>query len=339
MIFSAIAVALVKVAFFPDVQAKDEPTTPTASIAEQVTTASIGSIVNTVEVAGSVVADDAVQAKATLAGEVLEVFVAVGQQVELDAPIATIRQDIPVEPVAGVDAEGNPTLTQPKPIYKTATVTAPVSGTVSSVPVVVAQVLAVGDLVANVAPPSFSVTGSIRPEDQFRLIEQPLDAQVTVVGGPAAFTCTGLTITSPLSGSESGAGQTDPGSAPDAGGASGPVVRCHVPADVRVFAGLTATITLPGGSAENVLVLPATAVKGNSASGSVWVLGAEGQKEERPVTLGLSDGTNVEIVEGVTEDDQVLQFIPVDDPSDEPGQGCIEQPDGSMYCDEAGFAG
>ena len=101
-----------------------------------------------------------------------------------------------------------------------------------------------------------------------------------------------------------------------------------------MFAGLTAKLTLAGGSVENAMTLPVTAVKGNAASGSVWVIGENGTSEERAVSLGLNDGTLVQITDGLAEGDTVLEFIPIVDATDPAQDGCIEQPDGSVYCDE-----
>lgn len=330
-IFAVIAIALVKVAFFPDAAAEADPAMATGSITEPVTQVALGSIVTTVVVDGAVSADPAAPGKATLAGEVSIVPVSQGQAVAAGDSLATIRQEILQEPVAKTDADGNVTMTQPKPKYKTAAVTAPVSGVVSSVPVIVGQIVAVGDVIATVAPPTFSVTGPIKPEDQFKLVAQPVDGQVEVIGGPGAFTCTGLTISSPLAGAEASAPeQGDTGAAT----ATGATVRCSIPADVRVFAGLTAKLTIAGGSVDNAMTLPVTAVKGNAASGTVWVVGKDGAHEERAVTLGLNDGTVVQILDGVAEGDEVLEFVPVVDATDPAVDDCIEQPDGSVYCEE-----
>jgi macrolide-specific efflux system membrane fusion protein len=330
-IFAIIAIALVKVAFFPDVSAEADPASPTGSITDPVTEVTMGSIATTVVVDGSVSADPASPGKATLAGEVSAVPVSQGQAVNAGDSLATIRQEVPQEPVATTDADGNVTMTQPKPKYKTAAVTAPVAGVVSSVPVLVGQVVAVGDVIATVAPPTFSVTGPIQPEDQFKLVEQPTEGQVEVVGGPGAFTCTGLTISTPLPGAD--AAPADPSGEP-ATAAAGATVRCAVPADVRVFAGLTAKLTLAGGSVDNAMTLPVTAVKGNAATGSVWVVDKDGASEERAVTLGLNDGTVVQITEGLAEGDSVLEFVPVVDATDPADDSCIEQPDGTVFCDE-----
>ena len=105
-----------------------------------------------------------------------------------------------------------------------------------------------------------------------------------------------------------------------------------------MFAGLAAQLTIAGGLAENVLVVPITAVEGSAGSGIVHVMTADGATEERTVSLGLNDGTNVQVVEGLAEGDMVLQFIP--GAPAQPGQmdanGCVIQPDGSAMCGMGG---
>ena len=51
--------------------------------------------------------------------------------------------------------------------------------------------------------------------------------------------------------------------------------------------------------------------------------------------LGLTDGTNVEITEGLAEGDLVLQFVP-GAPAPQQGEPCFMQPDGSMICGAGG---
>lgn len=288
VIFGVIAAALVKVAFFPDnAAASGDGHSPTGEIMEPEVPVAIGTIRNDVVLEGTVNADDAIPVKATLAGEVRKVIAAPGQGVAAETELFTIRSET-------IRPDGTPSV-------RTVTVTAGAAGTLSSFTVLVGQMVSVGETVGQVAPPSFNVTASLAPEQQYRLLQQPTEAQVTVTGGPAGFTCTGLTITTPLPGAGQGSGEAAP---------TGPTVRCAVPGDVKVFAGLTATLTIAGGVAEDVLVLPMTAVEGASGSGIVHVVGADGTIEERPVTLGINDGVNIEITEGVAEGELVLQFVP-----------------------------
>lgn len=316
LVFAAIAVALVKVAFFPDAPADDGPTQPTGSLVEPEIQATIGTVVNTVTVEGQVVADPASTAKSTVAGTVDEMFAAKGAVLGAGDPILDVKT---------IDEDGKERYVQ---------VTAPVAGTLGSVKLIHGQSVQIGDAVAQVAPATFSITGALSADKQYRLLTIPADATVTINGGPAPFVCPAVRVTTPSSGGDDE--ETDNGTTPGSSGAgAGTSVSCAVPGDVRVFAGLSATIDLAGGTAENVLVLPTTAVKGSAGSGTVWVVGADGASEERPVTLGLNDGQQVQIIDGLAEGDSVLQFVPgAVAPVPE---GCTPMPDGSTACE--GFVG
>ncbi len=313
LIFAAIAAALVKIAFFPDVVAVSDPAVPGAEIVEPQVAVALGTVQNDVTLQGTVSADAAVPAKAPAMGAVHKLFVAQGQSVEAGAVLMTVWTEVPRE---------NGTVW-----YKESKVTAPTTGILSSLPVIVDQLVSVGESVAQVAPASFHVSGSLQPEQQYRLLDQPTEAQVAISGGPAPFTCTGLTITTPLAGSE---GEGTPG---------GPTVTCAVPSEVRVFAGLAAQLTIAGGIAENVLVVPVTAVEGTAETGNVYFVLPDGTTELRPVVLGLSDGVNVEIREGLAEGDLILQFVPgafgdggMTPGFPMPGEECQVMPDDSIVC-------
>jgi multidrug efflux pump subunit AcrA (membrane-fusion protein) len=309
VIFAAIAIALVKVAFFADTtETAEDPAFPTGEIIEPQVAATLGTVKNDVTLTGSVAADAAVPIKATLAGEVRKLLVAPGQHVDVGTPILTLAAEVP-----------NPDGTVGS---KTATVVSPASGTLSSFPSLVGQVFSVGDAVGQVAPPTYNVSGSIPPAQLYRLITPPADAQVTITGGPAPFTCTGLTITSPLAGETSDDG--------DPTAAEGPTVHCNVPPEVTVFPGLAASIVISGGTAENVIVVPTTAVEGTSGTGNVYFVLEDGSTEARPVTLGINDGVNVQVLTGLAENDMILQFVPGADAVSP--DGCTIQEDGSEIC-------
>ena len=90
LVFAAIAVALVKVAFFPDAPQEEGPTQPTGSLVEPQVQAALGTVVNTVSVEGQVVADPASTAKSTVAGTVDEVFAAKGAVLAEGDPILDV---------------------------------------------------------------------------------------------------------------------------------------------------------------------------------------------------------------------------------------------------------
>jgi macrolide-specific efflux system membrane fusion protein len=286
LILAAIAAALVKVAFFPDLGAESDVDVPSAEIVEPQVAVTLGTVQNDVTLNGTVAADAAVPIKATLAGVVRTIAVTAGQQVSAGTPILTLRGEVPsLDPAVA-------------PVLRTVTVVSPIAGTLSDFPTLVGQLFSVGDDLGKVAPSTFHVSGSLAPEQLYRLLVQPTEAEVIITGGPAPFTCTGLTISTPLAG------------APGGEGSGGPTVSCAVPSDVRVFPGLAAQLVLAGGIAENVLTVPITAVEGVADSGNVYVVLPDGSTEARLVTLGLNDGYNVEVKEGLEEGDMILEFVP-----------------------------
>ena len=333
LLVAILAVALVKLAFFPDRPADAAPAQPTGEIVEPRTVASLGTITNDVVVKATVMADAAVPMKATAAGTVNKILVAQGATVAQGDVIFDVKVPIERDPADSVDAEG-----KPKPaIYRYVDVTAPAAGTLSSLSVIAGQEVTIGATAGTIAPPTFSVSGTLEPAQQYRLLNRPSDATVTITGGPAAFTCTNLRITTPLAGStgsDSSSGSGGAGSGTSGGAtASGTTATCTVPSEVTVFSGLAAELTIAGGRAENVLVVPTTAVRGAAQSGTVWVSNADGTTVERPVALGLTDGTQVQVTEGLTEGEEILEFAP--GAMAVPDDGCMMNPDGSMYCDQA----
>ncbi|SDC67331.1 Multidrug efflux pump subunit AcrA (membrane-fusion protein) [Microbacterium enclense] len=334
LLVALVAAALIKLAFFPDRPADASPAVPTGAIVEPRTVAALGTITNDVVLKATVSADAAVPMKATAAGTVNKIFVAQGATVAQGDVVFDVKVPIERDPADSVDAEG-----KPKPaIFRYVEVTAPAAGTLSSLSVIAGQEITIGMTAGTVAPPTFSVTGTLEPAQQYRLLDRPTEASVTITGGPAAFTCGNLRITTPLAGStgsdDAGTGASDGGGGTASGASgSGTTATCSVPGDVTVFSGLAAEMTIAGGRAENVLVVPTTAVRGAAQSGTVWVTAADGSTEERPVALGLTDGTQVQITEGLNDGDEILEFAP--GALSVPDDGCTVYPDGSMFCDQA----
>jgi multidrug efflux pump subunit AcrA (membrane-fusion protein) len=307
VVLTAIAVALVRVAFFGQV-AEETSETPTGSVVQSQVAATIATVVNDVTVKGSIQPDPDVPVKATLQGKVAKLIAGQGATVKAGDPILVIRQETAADPV--VAAAG--TATQPKPKVTTQTVTASAAGRLSSLTVLVGQEVAVGDAVGQVSPTTFRATAPLTAEQQYRLVTQPTTAKVAIPSGPAPFDCTDLRIDPPAA--STGTGTTGGTSAGSTGGtgqaSSGSTVSCAVPGAARVFPGLAAEITIPAGQASDVLTLPTTAVEGLVDTGNVWLASGSGAPEERAVGLGISDGKVVQITSGLKEGDQVLEFVP-----------------------------
>lgn len=310
VVFAAIAASLVKLAFFADPASPDSPDFPSATIVEPQVPVSLGTIENNVVLKGTVAADDAAPVKSTAPGTVRKAHAGPGAWVDAGAELFVIREEV-------MRDDGTSWMRDIK-------VSATASGVISTVTVIEGQLVTVGEVIAKIAPASFHVTATLEPEQQYRLLNRPTEAQVSVSGGPAPFTCAGLAITTVLAGATEGS-------------AGGTTLTCAVPADVTVFAGLAATVTISGGTAENVLTVPITAVEGTSDTGNVHFVLADGTTELRPVTLGLNDGANVEIRDGLVEGDTILQFVPGAEEATPgmDGENCYAVP-GGMACESLG---
>ena len=192
---------------------------------------------------------------------------------------------------------------------ETVVVRSPVAGTLA-LPTLKDQEVTVGGEIATVSPGTLSVSGTLTPDQQYRLVGAPQQASVTLNGGPAPFECTGLHVgAAPQTGTGTSGAPADPGaggSAPSSG-----TVSCAIPADVTAFAGLGATVEITNGSAQDVVVVPISAVQGTIQNGNVWVVAADGSNARKPIKLGLTDGKVVQVTEGLAKGDTVLEFIPV----------------------------
>ncbi len=302
LIFCAISVALVKIAFFGGVAQPQSAAHPTGAITEPQVQVEYGNVNNTVHVDGTVAADAAVPVKATATGNVVKLLAAAGAQVSSGTPILTIKSDTP----GSQHADG----TVGPDIIRTITVTATATGTLSALPVIAGQGVSVGDAVAQIAPPSFSVSGTLTPAELYRLLNQPTEATVTITGGPAPFTCTGLKIAATLSGADGGTGSGSGSDSSGSGSSAGTSVSCAVPSTVRVFNGLQAKLAIPGGSVKHVLVAPVTAVEGIADVGDVYLVSASGKTVKTTVKLGLNDGKQVQILSGLKVGDSIREFVP-----------------------------
>lgn len=320
VIWGVIAVALCVIAFGrPADSATDTAPggSPDAHFSDSIITAELGSVQNLIEVSAQVQAVAATDVLAGTEGTAVYFAVSSGDRVERGAPLMTIRQSVEREPLERIDSEGNPVMISQPPLVTDRTVVAPASGAIT-VKASMNQSLGADEVVATIDAGEYFVSGDVPPTQLYRLLELPDEAEVTITDGPAPFNCTGLRL-APQGGGESGEPSTS--------------LRCDIPTDVRVFPSLPATITLITDSATDVVVLPVTAVQGRFESGSVWVVDASDEPVETPVELGLTDGFQIEIVSGLNPGDQVLEFVPSQQPQ-YPDGGIGEDPYGDEYYEE-----
>lgn len=88
---AAIAVALVKLAFFAGATEAQDPAQPTGQVVEPQVPVALGTITNDVTLPGTVSADTAVPVKAVAIGTVDEIFFAAGQTVTAGDKIYDIK--------------------------------------------------------------------------------------------------------------------------------------------------------------------------------------------------------------------------------------------------------
>ncbi|GAA2174629.1 hypothetical protein GCM10009846_21310 [Agrococcus versicolor] len=318
LVVAVIAVALVKLAFFPDAAASEAggALPPTAAMEEPLVPATVGTVRNDLALTGQVMPDATVAIRSTQTGTVSRILVADGQGVAAGAELYVVRVETPATQ-PGEDG------TLPPPTVRSFTIASPAAGVLTGFALLPNQQVEVGTETGAVQPATFHVDAPLTAQEQYRLTTQPTEAQVQIPGGPAPFACTGLVVLQPTPAAGATPGEDT--------GVSTATARCQVPGDVRVFAGLAADVTIAGGVAEGVLTLPTTAVLGSADAGTVVRIAADGSQEEVQVQLGLTDGQQIEIRGGLAEGEEVLQFVPGGEPVDPCADPATADP---MLCGE-----
>lgn len=322
-----IAIALTKIAFFSGQEGQNQADISSGlEVTTRTTTATVGDITSTVEVKGQVVQDKAVEAKATLTGTVDSLTVAKDAMITQGEPLLYLKKTEPQEPKT--DAEGNTVTPSDKVTW--GTVYAPVSGKVTY-NVIENQDTTTGMVVASVTPQTYSATGDITAAQQYRLTNAPTTATLTMEGGPSPFQCSNLKIGTKTAASTTAGGEGQTTTSADGTSVE---IRCAVPADQKVFAGMSTTISVDAGSASDTLLVPATAVEGKIGSGFVWLVPDSGDASKAvktAVTLGITDGTNIQVTDGLKADQKILQFVPNKDTQRTGTPDTCEQDNSACY--------
>ncbi len=320
----AIAISLFKMAFFS--APSSDASAPTGGLEAPAISVERATVANTFVVQGSVSADSGVPVRATEQGTVTEVFASNGAKVTKGDTLFEVREQTgETEPrilTEGDPDEGTePTYAEPEPIYTYYTVTAPASGTLSGFTPLPKMSVSVGEELGQIGPGTFTVVADLTAAMQYRMLDQPASAIVTISGGPAPFECTSLEIGAPVTQEPEAQAPVDPYAydpyyQEESTGTSNVTgqIRCAVPEGESVFAGLNAEIEVTAGVVEHALVVPVTAVRGDYATGIVYLPGDDGEPVEVHVELGLTDGEFVEIVSGLEESQVVLEYVPSEVP-------------------------
>lgn len=305
LVWTVIAIALCVLAFGKEASPSD---TLTPQMNEQQATVKVakGDVSSTLQLTGSVRADPAATVKSPVGGTVSRIRVNTGERVEVGTPLFNVT----------TTKEATNATTAPTSTVRV--VRSNAVGTLKTLDVLDGQAIDVGASVATVSPGTLQVVAPLTQSQQFRLLDPPDSAQVQATGGPAPFTCQNLAVGSADSGSNDNA---DPNASTPPGGYVDPMggqpeattaqLSCPVPAGTTIFAGMSVTVTIDTGSATDTLTLPTSAVEGAVGTGYVWVPGPQGSPLRKQVSLGLTDGSVVQIKSGLSEGDEVLEFAPV----------------------------
>ena len=378
LLIGVIAVALAKMAFFPsgEADAGEETITPGAEFDEYaLVAAETGDISSTLELSGTVVADEGTPLEATASGEINKIWRHDGDRVTKGERVLQVRYPVEPEPsedpaeaedptadsddadagasdgAAGAPAGGTSVPApaapaSPEPEYRYVTLVASASGTLTDMEVQEQDELTEGAVVATLSPGTYSIHADLSPEQQLSLLDVELEASATLPTSQDPVTCSDPDIAEDRSGSDQpgsdpssdppadegaieapegdpapdegggSAGDRDPGSGSDPALAS---LTCPIPRDVKIVAGLEVEVSVALGTRTDVLTVPTTAVEGEAGVGAVYVLDeATGEPAPVEVELGLREDGRVEIISGLEEGQEVLEFAPgVDAPEED----------------------
>ena len=92
------------------------------------------------------------------------------------------------------------------------------------------------------------------------------------------------------------------------------ILQCLISQTVDVKSGQSATVVITATTRNDVLILPLSVIACRQGTGLVTVITPNGERVETKVTLGVTDGANIEILSGLEEGDVVSATPPNLDP-------------------------
>ena len=92
------------------------------------------------------------------------------------------------------------------------------------------------------------------------------------------------------------------------------ILQCLISQTVNVKSGQSATVVITATTRNDVLILPLSVIAGRQGTGLVTVITPNGERVETKVTLGVTDGANIEILSGLEEGNVVSATPPNLDP-------------------------
>jgi macrolide-specific efflux system membrane fusion protein len=249
------------------------------------------SLESTIQATGNVQPQDRVEIKAPIAGRVEDVLVNEGDPIKKGQVLALMSSSERAALIDAARAKGPEELKHWEDLYKAAPLVAPLTGVIIARDVEPGQTVATTDPVL-VMSNRLIVMAQV-DETDIREIKIGQSATITLDAYPneviparvdhiafEAKTVSNVTIYEVQ------------------------VAPIKVPDFMR--SGMTANVLFIVGKKENVVVVPSEAVQFGEGGSFVRVPGADGKSEKRDVTVGLSNGKETEIVDGLNEGETVL---------------------------------
>lgn len=187
-------------------------------------------------------------------------------------------------------------------IRKHHTVNAPFGGRVVSFMVEKGATVQAGQPLFEIESSEAVVEAQIHPSNLYEFSDRPEGITATIIDGPGPFDCGFLGIRR----------ATSPAQASAETRVTQYILRCQIPADVRAIIGAPAELQIISKSANDVLLVPRTAVFGRGQERFVTLVSGPRRWPVR-VTVGIFSEIEVEIVSGVKEGDTVLDIAPIAD--------------------------
>lgn len=294
-------------------------TLPAVNLTPQVIDVAEGEIVSRLTVDATVQADPPVEVRPEHTGIVTAIYRKDGQRVNKGENLMSVKSEgTSPSPPGPSPSPGGTETKAPKPVTRVIRATA--SGRVTGMTAHVGQEVSPSAAVASIDQGRFKAVAPINAKEIYKLYTRPKSIKLAIDHGPSPFSCKLLSYgAEPGAGSPRGGGDSGGGpGGPDGGGPggdssdSGVQVSCRVPRRHKVFAGVRGKMSIITDSVARATVVPLSAVLGESQTGQVTVVTKDGKHEIRKVKLGINDGTQIQIVDGLEPGEKILDRAPKD---------------------------
>lgn len=165
----------------------------------------------------------------------------------------------------------------------------------------------------NVRHFGFALQSILPPEKTYRLYDGIISARGEITNGPGPFDChvLGTPFVPGAGGYMIGNGEIETEDSSPVGGiqvidsSQGVVVVAAVPPGIKLLEGAPGLLALTTAEVKDAVVLPIEAVAGISQRGQVYVED-KGERVLRNVTLGITDGSYVQITSGLRGGEKII---------------------------------